>query len=78
MKMIIILWNREFNYCKELPLESIIVEHKLEARLFFRAKWMKSKTKDISIDIQPTLLDQIHFLACMYIMMWATKKEEHA
>jgi hypothetical protein len=23
------------------------------------------------------MLDHIHFLACMYIMMWLTKKEKH-
>jgi len=30
------------------------------------------------MEIQPTMLDQIHFPVCMYITMWAVKKEEHA
>ncbi len=76
--MIIVLWNKEFNYYKELPLESTMVKHKLETRSSFRAKQMNSKTKDTIVDVQLTLLDQIYFLVCTYIMMWAIKKEEHA
>ncbi len=30
------------------------------------------------MEIQLALLDQIHFPTCMYIRIWATKKEEHA
>jgi hypothetical protein len=41
------------------------------------AKRMKSKTKDTYMEIQLAMLDQINFLACMYITMWATKKEEN-
>lgn len=53
-------------------------KHKLEIVLSSRTKRMKSKTKDINMEIQPTMLDQIHFPVCMYITMWAVKKEEHA
>lgn len=38
---------------------------------------MKSKAKDTNVDIQPTMLNQIHFPVCMYTTMWAAKKEEH-
>jgi hypothetical protein len=55
-----------------------MVKHKLETRSSFRAKQMNSKTKDTIVDVQLTLLDQIYFLVCTYIMMWAIKKEEHA
>jgi hypothetical protein len=36
---------------------------------------MKSKTKDINVEIHPVMLDQIYFPMCIYITMWATKKE---
>ncbi len=39
---------------------------------------MKFKTKDTTMEIQLVLLNQFHFLACMYIIMWATMKEEYA
>lgn len=52
-------------------------KHKLEVASSSRTKRMKSKTKDIDMEIQPMMLEQIHFLVCMYIIMWATKKEEH-
>jgi hypothetical protein len=78
VRTILVLWNREFNYYKEQPLESVMVKHKLEVGSSFRAKRMKSKMKDIDAKIQLALLDQIHFPTCMYITMWATKKEEHA
>jgi hypothetical protein len=60
------------------PRVSAMVKHKLEVGSTFGAKRMKFKTKDTNVEIQPTLLDQIHFLACMYITIWAAKKEEHA
>jgi hypothetical protein len=78
MMMIFVLWNKEFNYYKEQHLESTMVKHKLEVGLSFGAKRMKSTTKNTYVDIQLVLLDQIHFVACMYITMWVTKKEEHA
>jgi hypothetical protein len=48
-------------------------KHKFEVVSFFIIKRMKSKTKDINMEIQLAMLDQIHFPTCMYIMMWATK-----
>jgi hypothetical protein len=51
---------------------------KLKVVSSFGAERMKSKTKDIDVEIQPKMLDPIHFLACMYITMWVAKKEEHA
>jgi hypothetical protein len=75
---IFMLWNKEFNYYKEQPLELAMVKHKLKVGLSFGTKRMKFKTKDIDVEIQLMFLDQIHFLTCMYITMWATKKEEHA
>jgi hypothetical protein len=53
-------------------------KHKLEVVLSYGTKKMKSKTKDIDVEIHHAMLDQIHFLACMYITMWVAKKEEHA
>ncbi len=53
-------------------------KHKLEVVSSFRDQRMKFKTKDIDVEIQLVLLDQIHFSMCMYITMWATKKKEHA
>jgi hypothetical protein len=73
-----ISWNKEFNYYKEQPLDSTMVKHKLKGGSFSATKHMKFKTKDIAMEIQLVLLNQIHFLACMYIIMWATMKEEHA
>jgi hypothetical protein len=55
-----------------------MVKHKLEDGSSFGVKRMKSKMKDIDVEIQPMLLAQIHFPACMYITMWIAKKEEHA
>lgn len=55
-----------------------MVKHKLEIGSSSKAKKMKSKTKYTNVEIQSALLDQIHFLVCMYITMWASKKEEHA
>ncbi len=55
-----------------------MVKHKLKGGMSFGTKCMKSKTKDTIVEIQPTLLNQIHFPTCMYITMWATIKEEHA
>jgi hypothetical protein len=70
--MIVVLWNMEFNYYKEQPLKSTMVKHKLKIGSSSRAKWMKSRTKDTSMDIKSI------FPTCMYIMMWVVKKEEHA
>jgi hypothetical protein len=67
MKKIILLWNKEFNYYKEYPLESVMAKYKFEVRLTFGARRMKSKTKDTNVKIQPALLDQINFPTCMYI-----------
>ncbi len=53
-------------------------KHKLEVVSSSGVKRMMSKTKDIDVENQPMMLDQIHLSACMYITMWATKKEEHA
>jgi hypothetical protein len=39
---------------------------------------MKFKTKDTYVEIQLAMLDQIHLSMCIYITMWASKKEEHA
>jgi hypothetical protein len=55
-----------------------MAKHKLEVGSTSRTKRIKSKTKDIDVEIQPALLDQINFVACMYIIIWAVKKEEHA
>jgi hypothetical protein len=77
MNTIFILWNKEFNYYKEQPLDSTMVKHKLKGGSFFATKHMKFKTKNMTMKIQFVLLNQIHFLACMYIIMWATMKEEH-
>ncbi len=55
-----------------------MVKHKLEVGSSSGAKRMKSKMKDIDVEIQPMLLDQIHFPTCMYITMWIAKKEKHA
>ncbi len=52
--------------------------HKLEVVSSSKAKKMKSKTKDTNVEIELAMLGQIHFLTCMYIAMWAIKKEEHA
>jgi hypothetical protein len=78
MNTIFILWNKEFNYYKEQPLDSTMVKHKLKGGLFSTTKHMKFKTKDMTMDIQLILLNKIHFLACIYIIMWATMKEEYA
>jgi len=72
------LWNRKFNYYKEQCLKLAMGKHKFKVVWSFGAKRMKSKTKDINVEIQPMMLDQIHFSTCMYIMMWVTKKEKHA
>jgi len=53
-------------------------KHRLKVTLSFGANRMKSKTKDTNVEIQPSMLDRIHFSTCMYITMWATQKEEHA
>jgi len=55
-----------------------MAKHKLETRLTSETKRMKSKTKDIDVEIQPAFLDQIHFAACMYFIIWVVKKKEHA
>jgi hypothetical protein len=52
-------------------------KHKFEVVSSSRAKRTKSKTKDTNVEIQHAMLDQIHFSMCMYIIMWAAKKEEH-
>jgi hypothetical protein len=52
-------------------------KHKLEITSSSGTKRMKSKTKDIDVEIQLVILDQNHFPMCMYITMWATKKEVH-
>jgi hypothetical protein len=48
---IIILWNKEFNYYKEQPLDSMMVKHELESGTSSRMKGMKSKTKDTTLEI---------------------------
>jgi hypothetical protein len=53
-------------------------KHKLKVVSSSKAKRMKSKTKETDVEIHPVMLDQIHFSVCMYITMWATKKEGHA
>ncbi len=75
---ILVLWNKEFNYYKYQRLDITMGKHKLKVMSSFGTKRMKSKTKDINVEIQLMMLDQIHFLACTYIIMWAAKKEEHA
>jgi hypothetical protein len=78
MSTILVLWNMKFNYYKEHPLELAMVKHNLEGGTSFGNKHMKwFETKDTIVEIQPALLDQIHFLACMYITMWAIVKEDH-
>ncbi len=77
MSTIIILWNREFNYYKEQPLDSMMVKHELKSGTSSRTNQMKSKTKDTTMGIQLTLLNQIHFPTCMYITMWRAMKEQH-
>jgi hypothetical protein len=60
------------------PLELAMVNHKLEGGTSFGTKRMKwFETKDTTIEIQLAWLDQIHFPACMYIIMWAIMKEDH-
>jgi hypothetical protein len=78
VRTVIVLWNKEFNYYKEQSLELAMAKYKLEVGSTSRTKRMKSKTKDIDVEIQPRLLDQIHFPACMYIIIWVVKKDEHA
>jgi hypothetical protein len=53
-------------------------KHRFKVTLSFGANKMKSRTKDTNVEIQPGMLDHIHFSTCMYITMWAAKKEEHA
>jgi len=77
MTIILVLWNRKFNYYKEQCLELTTVKHKLKVVSSSRVKRMVSKMKNIDMEIQNVLLDQIHFPTCMYITMWVTK-EEHA
>jgi hypothetical protein len=78
MMTILMLWNIKFNYYKEQHLESTMGKYKFEVASFSITKRMKSKTNDIDAEIQPTMLNQIHFPMCMYIMMWVAKYEEHA
>ncbi len=78
MNTIFILWNKEFNHNKKQPLDSTTMKHKLKGGSFSATKHMKFKTKDTTMEIQLVLLNQFHFLACMYIIMWATMKEEYA
>jgi hypothetical protein len=52
-------------------------KHKFEVALSFGTKRMKFKIKDTYVEIQFAILDQIHFLTCVYITMWAAKKEDH-
>jgi hypothetical protein len=78
MTMILMLWNKEFHYYKEQCLEIAMGKNKFEVASSSKAKRMKSKTKDTNVEIQPLMLEQIHFPTCMYIIMWATKKEEVA
>ncbi len=52
-------------------------KHKLEIASSSGTKRMKSKTMNTDMEIKHAMLDQIHFPTCMYITMWATKKEEH-
>lgn len=52
-------------------------KHKLKIASYSRTKRMKSKTKDIDMEIQLAMLDQICFPICMYITMCIVKKEEH-
>jgi hypothetical protein len=78
MNVIFISWNREFNYYKEQPLDSTMVKHKLKGGMSFGTKCMKSKTKYTIVEIQPTLLNQIHFPTCMYITMWVAINKEHS
>ncbi len=65
------LWNKEFNCYKEQCLELAMCAS------FFGVKRMKSKTKYTYVKTQLAMLDQIHFLVCMYITMWAANKEEN-
>ncbi len=77
VNVIFILWNREFNYYKEQPLDSTMVKHKLKGGMSFGTNCMKSKTKDTIVEIQPTLLNQIHFPTCVHITIWAAINEKH-
>jgi hypothetical protein len=78
MTIILVSWNREFNYYKDRHLDITMGKHKLEVTSSFGTNRMKSKTKDTNVEIQLMIVDQIHFLVCIYITMWAAKKEEHA
>jgi hypothetical protein len=78
MSTILVLWNMNFNYYKEKPLKLAMVKHNLKGGTSFGTKCMKwFETKDTTMEIQLALLDQIHFLACMYITMLAIMKEDH-
>jgi hypothetical protein len=55
-----------------------MVKRKFKVGSSYGAKRMKFEMKDIDVEIQPMLLDQIHFPTCMYIAMWIAKKEDHA
>jgi len=76
--IILVLWNKKFNYYKDQPLDIATEKDKLKVMLFSGTKMMKSKTKDINVEIELAMLDQILFLGCMYMIMCAAKKEEHA
>jgi hypothetical protein len=78
VKTILVSWNMKFNYYKEQLLKLAMVKHKFKIGSSSRTKQMKFKAKDTILEIQPTLLDQIHFPMCTYITMWASKKEGHA
>ncbi len=49
--MILMLWNREFNYYKEQHLDTTMGKHKLKVMSSSRTKRMKSKTKDTHVEI---------------------------
>jgi hypothetical protein len=51
MMTILVLWNRKFNYYKEQCLKLVMGKHKFKIASSSKVKRMKSKTKDINMEI---------------------------